>query len=69
MIDNLSGLETKILIHVICLSLIAVLIFALSLVALVFEILNRRSRNKRPDKNRVPRHRNPLAPPQKNTIK
>lgn len=54
MIDHLSQLETNMLIHVLCLSLIAGLVFALAVVVFVFDQLDRRSRKKRSDKNRYP---------------
>lgn len=46
MIDHLSQLEKSALIHVICLSLIAGIMFALVVVAFVFDQLDRRSKKK-----------------------
>ena len=46
MIDHLSELELNMLIHVLCLSLIAGVVFALVVVAFIFDQLDGRSRKR-----------------------
>ena len=65
MIDHLSEIELNMLIHVLCLSLIAGLVFALAVVAFVFDQLDGRSRKMA---RGIPRMTNPPPPPPRKII-
>lgn len=60
MIDQLTNLETNALITVFCLSILAGIVFALAVVAFVFDQLDRRSRKRL--KRGFSEYRNPPPP-------